>query len=157
MRLVIKPLGRGHAANLKSALAELIARGEYAPMQVISVQSAQCNYDIHVGDELLQSVGKVIAQKIPKARVAVLVVDQSIAQTWAQEVVASLQDAGLSVVKHIVKASEENKSMAEVEKLWRCLLAARVQRSDVLCAMGGELWAIWLLSRRPHTCAASPR
>ena len=139
MRLVIKPLGRGHAVNFKSALAELIARGEYAPMQVISVQSAQCNYDIHVGDELLQSVGKVIAQKIPKARVAVLVVDQSIAQTWAQEVVASLQDAGLSVVQHIVKASEENKSMAEVEKLWRCLLAARVQRSDVLCAMGGGI------------------
>ena len=108
-------------------------------MQVISVQSAQCNYDIHVGDALLQSVGKVIAQKIPKARVAVLVVDQSIAQTWAQEVVASLQDAGLSVVQHIVKASEENKSMAEVEKLWRCLLAARVQRSDVLCAMGGGI------------------
>jgi 3-dehydroquinate synthase len=123
----------------KFALAEFIARGEYAPMQAISVQSAQGNYDIHVGDALLQSVGMVIAQKIPKARVAVLVVDQAIEHTWAREVAASLQAAGLRVVTHVVHASEDNKSIAQVEKVWRLLLAERVQRSDVLCAMGGGI------------------
>ena len=123
----------------KFALAEFIARGEYAPMQAISVQSAQCNYDIHVGDTLLQSVGTVIAQKIPKARVAVLVLDQAIELTWASEVAASLQAAGLRVVTHVVHASEDNKSIAQVEKVWRLLLAERVQRSDVLCAMGGGI------------------
>jgi 3-dehydroquinate synthase len=123
----------------KFALAEFIARGEYAPMQAISVQSAQGNYDIHVGDALLQSVGTVIAQKIPKARVAVLVVDQAIEHTWAREVAASLQAAGLRVVTHVVHASEDNKSIAQVEKVWRLLLAERVQRSDVLCAMGGGI------------------
>ena len=108
-------------------------------MQAISVQSAQGNYDIHVGDALLQSVGTVIAQKIPKARVAVLVVDQAIELTWAREVAASLQAAGLRVVTHVVHASEDNKSIAQVEKVWRLLLAERVQRSDVLCAMGGGI------------------
>ncbi len=108
-------------------------------MQAISVQSAQGNYDIHVGDALLQSVGTVIAQKIPKARVAVLVVDQAIEHTWAREVAASLQAAGLRVVTHVVHASEDNKSIAQVEKVWRLLLAERVQRSDVLCAMGGGI------------------
>ena len=48
-------------------------------MQAISVQSAQGQYDIHVGDALLQGVGAGIVKKIPKARVAVLVMDQSIA------------------------------------------------------------------------------
>jgi 3-dehydroquinate synthase len=123
----------------KFALAEFIARGEYAPMQAISVQSTQGNYDIYVGDALLQSVGMVIAQKIPKARVAVLVVDQAIEHTWAREVAASLQAAGLRVVTHVVHASEDNKSIAQVEKVWRLLLAERVQRSDVLCAMGGGI------------------
>ncbi len=108
-------------------------------MQAISVQSAQGNYDIHVGDALLQSVGTVIAQKIPKARVAVLVLDQAIEHTWAREVAASLQAAGLRVVTHVVHASEDNKSIAQVEKVWRLLLAERVQRSDVLCAMGGGI------------------
>ena len=108
-------------------------------MQAISVQSAQGNYDIHVGDALLQSVGTVIAQKIPKARVAVLVVDQAIEHTWSREVAASLQAAGLRVVTHVVHASEDNKSIAQVEKVWRLLLAERVQRSDVLCAMGGGI------------------
>ena len=108
-------------------------------MQAISVQSAQGNYDIHVGDALLQSVGTVIAQKIPKARVAVLVVDQAIELTWAREVAASLQAAGLRVVTHVLHASEDNKSIAQVEKVWRLLLAERVQRSDVLCAMGGGI------------------
>ena len=108
-------------------------------MQAISVQSAQGNYDIHVGDALLQSVGAAIAQKIPKARVAVLVVDQAIEHTWAREVAASLQAAGLRVVTHVVHASEDNKSIAQVEKIWRLLLAERVQRSDVLCAMGGGI------------------
>ena len=125
--------------NFKSALAELIARGEYAPMQAISVQSAQGNYDIDVGDALFQSVGAVIAQKIPKARVAALVVDQAIEHTWAREVAASLQAAGLRVVMHVVHASEENKSIAQVEKIWRFLIAQCVQRSDVLCAMGGGI------------------
>ena len=59
-------------------------------MQAISVQSAQGQYDIHVGDALLQGVGAGIVKRIPKARVAVLVMDQSIAQTWAREVVVSL-------------------------------------------------------------------
>ena len=108
-------------------------------MQAISVQSAQGNYDIHVGDALLQSVGMVIAQKIPKARVAVLVLDQAIEHTWAREVAASLQAVGLRVVTHVVHASEDNKSIAQVEKVWRLLLAERVQRSDVLCAMGGGI------------------
>ena len=108
-------------------------------MQAISVQSAQGQYDIHVGDALLQGVGAGIVKKIPKARVAVLVMDQSIAQTWAREVAASLEAAGLRVVTHVVVASEDNKSIAQVEKVWRCLLAERVQRSDVLCAMGGGI------------------
>lgn len=108
-------------------------------MQAISVQSAQGNYDIDVGDALLQSVGAVIAQKIPKARVAALVVDLAIEHTWAREVAASLQAAGLRVVTHVVHASEENKSIAQVEKIWRFLIAQRVQRSDVLCAMGGGI------------------
>ena len=108
-------------------------------MQAISVQSAQGQYDIHVGDALLQGVGAGIVKKIPKARVAVLVMDQSIAQTWAREVAASLEAVGLRVVTHVVVASEDNKSIAQVEKVWRCLLAERVQRSDVLCAMGGGI------------------
>ena len=108
-------------------------------MQAISVQSAQGQYDIHVGDALLQGMGAGIVKKIPKARVAVLVMDQSIAQTWAREVAASLEAAGLRVVTHVVVASEDNKSIAQVEKVWRCMLAERVQRSDVLCAMGGGI------------------
>jgi len=43
------------------------------------------------------------------------------------------------VVTHVVVASEDNKSIAQVEKVWRCMLAERVQRSDVLCAMGGGI------------------
>ena len=108
-------------------------------MQAISVQSAQGQYDIHVGDALLQGVGAGIVKKIPKARVAMLVVDHAVEQTWAREVAASLEAAGLRVVTHVVVASEDNKSIAQVEKVWRCLLAERVQRSDVLCAMGGGI------------------
>ena len=108
-------------------------------MQAISVQSAQGQYDIHVGDALLQGVGAGIMKKIPKARVAVLVVDHAVEQTWAREVAASLAAAGLRVVTHVVVASEDNKSIAQVEKVWRCMLAERVQRSDVLCAMGGGI------------------
>ncbi len=84
-------------------------------------------------------MGAGIVKKFPKACVAVLVVDQSIAQTWAREVAASLEAAGLRVVTHVVVASEDNKSIAQVEKVWRCMLAERVQRSDVLCAMGGGI------------------
>ena len=108
-------------------------------MQAISVQSAQGQYDIHVGDALLQGVGAGIVKKIPKARVAMLVVDHAVEQTWAREVAASLEAAGLRVVTHVVVASEDNKSIAQVGKIWRCLLAERVQRSDVLCAMGGGI------------------
>ena len=108
-------------------------------MQAISVQSAQGQYDIHVGDALLQGVGAGIVKKIPKARVALLVVDHAVEQTWAREVAASLEAAGLRVVTHVVVASEDNKSIAQVEKVWRCMLAERVQRGDVLCAMGGGI------------------
>ena len=88
-------------------------------MQAISVQSAQGQYDIHVGDALLKGVGAGIVKKIPKARVALLVVDHAVEQTWAREVAASLEAAGLRVVTHVVVASEDNKSIAQVGKIWR--------------------------------------
>ncbi|MCE9620333.1 MAG: 3-dehydroquinate synthase [Planctomycetes bacterium] len=108
-------------------------------MNVIPVQSLHGSYDIQVGDALLQNVGSEIARQFPKARTVALVADQAVAQTWAREVASSIESAGLRVASHAVKASEENKSIAAVESLWKFVLAERVQRSDVLVAMGGGI------------------
>ncbi len=108
-------------------------------MQVIPVHGELGRYDVHVGESLLQGLGEGLVRCRPSARIAVLAFDQAIEATWAAEAASSLEAAGLRVVRHPVRADEANKSIAEVERLWRRMAQERVQRSDALCALGGGI------------------
>lgn len=70
-------------------------------------------------------------------RAAALVVDENVAALHAGRVAALLEEAGLRVVRITVPPGEGSKSFAQLERVLTGLLDARIERGDLVVALGG--------------------
>ena len=92
-------------------------------------------YDVVVGAGLLRELGARLA---PLARGrTVVITDQTVADLHGAAALASLQAAGLRAELLAVPAGEGSKSFAELERVLDRMLAAGLDRSDVVVALGG--------------------
>jgi len=103
---------------------------------VIAVGGAGfADYDVVVGRGLLAQAGERIA---PFARGrTVIVSDQTVAALHGPALMASLERAGVRSEMIAVPPGEGSKSFAELERLMDRLLAAGLDRKDVVVALGG--------------------
>jgi 3-dehydroquinate synthase len=102
----------------------------------VAVDLGPRSYDILIGRGLLPSAGAEIARRIPKARAAI-VTDQTVAKLHLAALGDSLRAAGIDHTVATVPAGEESKSFAVLEKVVDAILAARLERGDVVVALGG--------------------
>lgn len=100
--------------------------------------SAGGRYEFVVGAGLLTRLGTMVHAVAPHARAA-LAVDESIATTHGAVAAASLRHAGYDVVEIPVRATEEDKSLASVARVYERLLAGRLERRSPVVAMGGGI------------------
>ncbi|CAL1692120.1 3-dehydroquinate synthase [Brevundimonas subvibrioides] len=92
-------------------------------------------YDVVVGRGLLQQAGARIA---PFARGrTVIVSDETVAALHGPALKSSLEAAGIRAEIVSVPAGEGSKSFAELERLMDRLLAAGLDRKDIVVALGG--------------------
>jgi 3-dehydroquinate synthase len=92
-------------------------------------------YDVVIGAGLLSELGARIA---PLARGRTVVVsDETVAAIHGPAAMASLAAAGLEAVLLTVPAGEASKSFAELERVLDGLLAAGLDRTDLIVALGG--------------------
>ena len=105
-------------------------------MTVVAVGGgAFAPYDVVVGRGLLAEAGARIA---PFARARTVVVsDQTVAALHGPALTASLASAGVRSEMVAVPPGEGSKSFAELERLMDRLLAAGLDRKDVVVALGG--------------------
>lgn len=105
-------------------------------MTVIPVSGgAFAAYDVVVGRGLLAQAGERVA---PLARGRTVVVsDETVAAIHGPALMASLERAGVRSEIVAVPAGEASKSFAELERLMDRLLAAGLDRKDVVVALGG--------------------
>jgi 3-dehydroquinate synthase len=94
------------------------------------------SYDILVGRGLLDSLGARLAALRPGARCAI-VTDETVAAHHLRAAEASLAQAGIAASQVIVPPGETSKSYAGFEDVCERLIAARIERSDLLVALGG--------------------
>ncbi len=92
-------------------------------------------YDILIGPGLLASAGDRIAAL--GARTVGVVTDANVANLHLATVERSLADAGLGFSTVVVPAGEPSKSFARLAEVVDGLLAARIERGDVVLALGG--------------------
>ncbi|TSJ60689.1 3-dehydroquinate synthase [Starkeya sp. 3C] len=94
------------------------------------------SYDIVIGPGLLAQAGARIAALRPGARVGI-VTDRNVAERHLGTVEESLRAAGLVPTPVIVEPGEKSKSFAVLEQVLDGLLAARIERRDLVLALGG--------------------
>src|SRR3954452_22648774 len=93
-------------------------------------------YDIVIGRGVLASLGSRVAALRPGARAAI-VTDEYVATHWLRKTEASLLDAGIATSRIIVEEGEISKTYAGLEKVSEALIAARIERNDLVIALGG--------------------
>jgi shikimate kinase/3-dehydroquinate synthase len=94
------------------------------------------SYDILIGDGLISEVGNHMRQIAPGAACAV-VTDENVAACHLAALEAGLQVAGIKYSTLVVPAGESSKSFSVFEKLCESILAARLERGDLIIALGG--------------------
>ena len=93
-------------------------------------------YDIVIGRNMLRSLGPRIAALRPGARTAI-VTDRTVARAWLPPAEASLAQAGIPTSSIVVEEGEGSKSYAGLENVSEALIAARIERNDLVIALGG--------------------
>jgi 3-dehydroquinate synthase len=93
-------------------------------------------YEIVIGRDVLNSLGARVAGLRPGARTAI-VTDRTVARHWLEKTEASLTQAGISTSHVVVEEGEGSKSYAGLERVSEALIAARIERNDLVVALGG--------------------
>jgi len=93
-------------------------------------------YDIVIGRDVLPSLGTRIAALRPGARTAI-VTDRAVAAHWLAKVEAALAEAGIASSRIVVGEGEASKSYAVLQEVCEALIAAKIERNDLVIALGG--------------------
>lgn len=94
------------------------------------------SYDILAGPGLIAAAGREIAPLLARPR-TVIVTDENVARHHLPAFQASLDDASIAHDTIVVAPGEGSKTFATLERLLDQLLDAKVERGDVIVALGG--------------------
>ena len=93
-------------------------------------------YEILIGPSLLAEAGQAIAALAPRASCAI-VTDETVAGLYLPALQASLGAAGIRHASVVVRPGEASKSYAVFAQVCDGIIAARLERGDVVVALGG--------------------
>jgi len=127
-----------HDFVVEQILAALAARAR-APAEAahkVRVELGKRSYDILIGEGLIETAGTPIAALFPKARAAI-VTDENVAAHWLAPLQKSLSAAGIESSAIVLPPGETTKSYAKFAEVSDALIAARIERRDVVIALGG--------------------
>ncbi|MCS0504054.1 3-dehydroquinate synthase [Ancylobacter mangrovi] len=102
----------------------------------LPVQLGERSYDIVIGPRLLAEAGARIAALRPGARVGI-VTDRNVAERHLATLEDSLRSAGLTPSAVVVEPGEKSKSYGVFEQVVDALLESRIERRDLVLALGG--------------------
>ena len=98
--------------------------------------SPNISYDIHIGAGLLRSCAPFLSPLLKRPFVAI-VTDENVAQAHLENLTKTLDSAGISHVTKIMPPGEASKSFTGLETLVDWLLDNKVERQDMVIALGG--------------------
>lgn len=102
----------------------------------VKVALGERTYDIVIGRGLLPSLGSRIAALKPGAKAAI-VVDEAVAKLHLPAAGAALAAANIPAVNIVVPQGEGSKSFSMFEQVCEQLIDARIERGDLVVALGG--------------------
>ena len=102
----------------------------------VDVALGDRTYDIVIGRDVLASLGERVAALRPGVRTAI-VTDRTVAKHWLEPAEASLAAAGVPTSRIVVEEGEGSKSYATLTQVSEALIAAKIERNDLVIALGG--------------------
>ena len=106
-------------------------------MTPIVIHAGSQEYEALVDAQLLEKIGALLAQKFRGGPRCAVVSDENVAPLFGQQVMRSLTEAGFRPVLITVPAGEESKSLRQAEKVCDQMIAAGLDRSSLIIALGG--------------------
>jgi 3-dehydroquinate synthase len=94
------------------------------------------SYDIVIGRGLIASLGARVAALRPRAKAAI-VTDENVARHHLAGLEAALAGAGVATSRVIIPPGEGSKSYRIFEQICEAIIAARIERGDLVIALGG--------------------
>jgi 3-dehydroquinate synthase len=111
-------------------------KSRHADQTIVKVGLGARSYDIVIGRGLLPSLGSRITAIRPGARVAI-VTDRTVARHWLKATEEALSAAGIESTSIVVGEGEGSKSYGVLEDVSEGLIAAKIERNDLVVALGG--------------------
>jgi len=103
---------------------------------IVNVALGERAYDVVIGRNQLAALGARASVLKPGAKAAI-VTDDTVAGLHLKAAEAALAAGGLATSHVVVAAGEGTKSFAGLERVCEALIAARVERGDLVVALGG--------------------
>ncbi len=104
--------------------------------RVVHVPLGDRAYDILIGPGLTAHAGGEITSRL-KGRKAAIVTDENVAPLYLEMLMDSLQTDGIEAVSLTLPAGEKTKSLDHLATVCDMVLSARIERNDVVIALGG--------------------
>ena len=105
-------------------------------METVHVGLEGREYDIHIGPGLLAQSGALIGPMLARKQVCVLT-DENVAALHLETLRNGLAANGIAMEALVLPAGESTKSWAYLEQTVEWLLSQRVERKDLVVALGG--------------------
>ncbi len=107
-----------------------------AEIETVPVPLPGRAYDVRIGDGLIARAGQQIAPLLHRPRVAI-VSDENVAALHLQALQSALADEGIGSAALTLPAGEATKSWPHLTRTVEWLLDERIERRDVVIALGG--------------------
>lgn len=104
----------------------------------IRVHAGDKTYEVIVGSRLLEKAGALIREKLG-GRICAVISDENVAKHFGDPVLESLTAAGFQPTPITVPAGEKSKTMASVESICERMIAAGLDRTSFVVALGGGM------------------
>ncbi|NML75874.1 3-dehydroquinate synthase [Rhizobium sp. S-51] len=104
--------------------------------RLVHVPLGERAYDILIGPGLIGRAGGEISTRI-KGRKAAIITDENVGGIYLDPLMDSLQTDGIEAVSLTLPPGEKTKSFDYLTKVCDVLLEARIERNDVVIALGG--------------------
>ncbi|MCK0151132.1 3-dehydroquinate synthase [Marivita sp. S6314] len=105
-------------------------------IETVHVPLGDRAYDVRIGADLMARAGAEIAPLLPRPRVAI-VTDTNVAAQHLTALETALEAEGITSVSLALPAGEATKGWPEFERTVEWLLAQKIERRDVVIALGG--------------------
>lgn len=124
-------------AVLTRVQAIIEADQEVDGMNRIVVPSPEGEYDICIGEGLLEHVGQLLLNRGLRPGGAAVVTNEMVSVHYGDQLCASLKEAGFEPIVCHVPEGEEHKTLATIATLYDQFLAAGLDRNSPVISLGG--------------------